>query len=438
MNRKLITVISLLMILPACIYKKNLKQTKTSLLTQARTEFSLPTVTEVKEFHKEKYPLSKNKAIEIAIKNNAELHAQLDKIGIAQADLYQAGLFTNPEVHTIFKIPTTPNAITNIEWGVDFTLSDLWTVPFSVDVSYAEFESISAEILSQIRTIILETHHAYLQCLKQKDLKQLAQQAYIQAEDLHNQVVLRQEFGYSTPIDINLSAAQTAHFKTEYLQQIYEFFAQTTHLKKLLGMPSDIQEVIFKPLSDTGFSIPSVKPLEEVMLTRNPEMIMRCWRLHKAKRQLTLEKARTLDEVKLGIDYERDFDGTKGVGPAFSLSMPFFDFNQAQRARARAEIEHAEQQLQATNVMLREQLYMLHEKLITLTQQQTIQESAIEAIEMAIAYGQEYTKKMQLNMVILLDLYLKLYQEKMKGLRIKYEILMTKAELENLVNTTIT
>ena len=78
--------------------------------------------------------------IAIGLKYNPELQAAFEDLGIVQADLMQAGFYSNPNISSIFRIPKKDVIQTNIEITANFMLSDLWQVPFRKKVAEGNLE----------------------------------------------------------------------------------------------------------------------------------------------------------------------------------------------------------------------------------------------------------------------------------------------------------
>ena len=58
--------------------------------------------------------LTVDSAIEVALLNNRELHATLEELGIAEADLIQAGLPRNIELAGSWRFPNEPTPYDNV------------------------------------------------------------------------------------------------------------------------------------------------------------------------------------------------------------------------------------------------------------------------------------------------------------------------------------
>jgi outer membrane protein TolC len=79
-----------------------------------------------------------------------------------------------------------------------------------------------------------------------------------------------------------------------------------------------------------------------------------CWPVRAILAEIdALEKARELSRqslfgaIQVGIDTERDVDGTRVTGPTLEIGLPFFDRNQAARARIDAAIDSARDRQEA-------------------------------------------------------------------------------------------
>lgn len=62
--------------------------------------------------------LTADTAVQIALLNNPKIQEIFEEIGIAQADLVEAGLFSNPAFDLIFRFPDKKDLVTNIEYTI--------------------------------------------------------------------------------------------------------------------------------------------------------------------------------------------------------------------------------------------------------------------------------------------------------------------------------
>ena len=63
-------------------------------------------------------PLTADAAVQVALLNNRELQATFEDIGIANADLIEAGLLKNPTFAISARFPDRPPSVTNVEMSI--------------------------------------------------------------------------------------------------------------------------------------------------------------------------------------------------------------------------------------------------------------------------------------------------------------------------------
>ena len=74
-------------------------------------------------------PLTADRAVQVALLNNRELQARFEEIGIAQAEVIQAGLLTNPNFSASFRFPNSSPSGTNIEYSIAQNFLELIMLP---------------------------------------------------------------------------------------------------------------------------------------------------------------------------------------------------------------------------------------------------------------------------------------------------------------------
>ena len=83
-------------------------------------------------------PLTADRAVQVALLKNRELQARFEEIGIAQADLIQAGLVSNPNFAASFRFPDRPPSGSNIEYSIAQNFLDLLVMPLRKRVAAAQ------------------------------------------------------------------------------------------------------------------------------------------------------------------------------------------------------------------------------------------------------------------------------------------------------------
>src|SRR5687767_8670942 len=104
--------------------------------------------------------LMADEAVQIALLNNRDLQAMYSDLGVAQADLVQAGLLRNPvlDASVLFHLgPVRPD----LQLGVVFSLLDALYVPLRKRVVAAQFEEAKLRVTGAVLDFVLEVRHAF-------------------------------------------------------------------------------------------------------------------------------------------------------------------------------------------------------------------------------------------------------------------------------------
>lgn len=279
--------------------------------------------------------LTRDEAIAIALSNNPELQAQFEQLGIARADLAQAGLFTNPSVGAVFRRPDGGGSW-NHEASLMLPISDLWMVPLRKDAAEAAMAATTHQTLSEIVSTTAQVQKAYTQALYTQEL----------TREAHNGGQPLQAASMQTMTTIN---------KRE--------------LSRLMGLDTTDYDLA----CDFGNPAPrnlDVNALLSQAESNNPNLTVRDNQIAQYEKSLTLQKWRVLGDVNMGVGALRDPLGTFDdhddasdvvndaewyYGPAVSLQLPIFDQNQAGIAKAEHALHQAKmlQQAERNNIRAR-------------------------------------------------------------------------------------
>lgn len=272
--------------------------------------------------------LTAESAAQVALLNNREIQARYSDLGVAQADLVQAGLLRNPVLEVMVR-PSTESG-TNIELGLMQNFVDLLMRPARQKIAEAEYESVRLELAAHLVSFMGDVQAAYYEYLGAKaDHAVMAEIAETEgdAADLSTafftagNISEREHFEY-------LAAAADA--KAEQYESEERMRESRGELADLLG------------LSPTGsWSAPSrlaPLPKRNVRLAGLEDRAVRerfDLSAHRAELQAGLEELgfeedfRLFEEGEIAISAEREPDGAWLIGPALEIPFPIFDQGQA-------------------------------------------------------------------------------------------------------------
>ncbi|HEX2977553.1 MAG TPA: TolC family protein [Candidatus Babeliales bacterium] len=386
------------------------------------------------------YGLSRNEAVKIALMNNPSLQADFEKLGIAKADLIQAGLYTNPTTQNVFRFPTRgePHQ-TNIESVMTMALSDLWQVPLRKKIFEDELEIITLRILTTILDVVENTKSAYDACVKANLLLENEKIILSFTKELRDETYYRQLFGYSNDLDKDNADAQIAIVRAALVEIIKEQKRAYLHLTKLLGItPSSKKFVLTDTILDDVQTF-SLSDLESYALDYRPEIQIARLKMKRYEDTVRFEKARIWKDVNVGIGYKQDFDKPfRGWGPAINFSIPIFDTNNAQIAKAEFEFERAKKKLRSRRIRIQEELraslVMINKEKKEISYYNAM---VIPSYEKAIDYTYTYANTMQLTMITALKSQLNLYMAEQELIEKYYNLHIAYNKLERAYGKTI-
>ncbi len=391
-------------------------------------------------------PLSLEQAINFAMHNNVQLQADLEKLGIANADLMQAQLFSNPQLVAAFRIPKkrsvligeeTANLKADIEIDFFWQLSDLWQVPLRKRVAEDELEIVSLRVLQKILDVYTETKITYARIIYWQALCTNAQAALQQAQELNKQIKYRFNFGYNTEQEIQLANAQVKMLEINVIEaenQLTDYYAR---LRELLHLPVNSNPVHIVNDISIPAQLPPQKQVEQFMFTNRPEVHIAQTNIQQAQHKIKLERANVFDNVQFGLAYERDPSGLDTRGPFFGINFPLFDLNQAQISRAKTILIQREKELISTKNILLTELILIYQQVQTDLQKIPAFQQLLSSYQEAINFDLTYAKGMQLNWLQAMQNQLAYYEQRKQFIMLLMNTSKNLAQLERAIGASL-
>src|SRR4051794_13577832 len=104
-------------------------------------------------------PLTADGAVQVALLNNASLQATYEDLGVAQADLVQAGLLRNPIFEGQIRFPPDPKS--PLELDVFWEFMDIFYLPLRKRVAAAQLDVAKARVTRVALDLASETRSAF-------------------------------------------------------------------------------------------------------------------------------------------------------------------------------------------------------------------------------------------------------------------------------------
>lgn len=378
--------------------------------------------------------ITMDEAVKIALLNNRKLQASFEEIGIAKADLAQAGLFTNPNLSAIFRFPFGGGG-TGIETAGLLNIADFWQIPIRKKVAAARLESIMLQVSEEILNTAAEAKKAYINYSALSLVRDEMEKIKDHTEEWRDHLIYRQQFGYASNLDIYIANALFVETELEFAKIESELLISRYRLNRILGLsPDQYNYELSDVLSEEINQLPELEQLISYALSNRPDIQTARLHIENARKVLALERSRIFSNVEAGAVYEKGIDGDESIGPEIGIHLPIFDQNQAQIAKAEYRLRQAEKELKAKIQEVREDVSVAYERHQLLSQQiNLIKTQILPAHAAAVEYTEKYFNAMQLNMLYLLEARKRLIETKRHYFNALKEYHEQVVELERII-----
>jgi cobalt-zinc-cadmium efflux system outer membrane protein len=290
-------------------------------------------------------PLTPDTAVRIAVLNSPALQATFEDLGLSEADLLAAGRVKNPTFFASSRAPDRDPRGPDVELSLTADLLDGLLMPVRKRVARAELESAEHRVAQAVLTLAEEVKvAAYTLEARQQFKVRLV--AIAQANGLAAELARRQyEAGNINQLDLAMQQATAHEAQLECLRLDAQIQSDREALNRLLGLTGE----------ETAWTmpgeLPALPPAEPAAARLEATALHQRLDLAAAQTQVALAQAafdlrRKLrylpTTVDLGVDTERNPDGSRVTGPQLTIGLPLFDQGQADLARLGAALRRAQ------------------------------------------------------------------------------------------------
>jgi cobalt-zinc-cadmium efflux system outer membrane protein len=288
--------------------------------------------------------LTAERAIQVALLNNRELQGVYADLGVAQADLVQAGLLKNPFFDAVVTFPVSGGR-PDFELTAVMSFLDVFYLPLRKRVAARRFEEAKSRVTGAALDLAGKVRSAFFEHIANEqrlDLHQSIIQALLASvtvtERLH-------QAGNISDLDyarerVLLESAKLRLRSAEIASR--QSREQLNILMGLWGKETDWQTDVRLP--DIPKEARSLDGIERAAVEQSLDLVEQRQRIIAAGDELGLNRATALfPELDAGVRGERR-EAPWAVGPVLQFAIPLFDQGQARTARATAEFNRAEQE----------------------------------------------------------------------------------------------
>ncbi|CAN5298491.1 TolC family protein [soil metagenome] len=284
-------------------------------------------------------PLSADSAVEIAVLNHRGLRARLRAVGLAEADLVQAGRLRNPAIG-YSHIRGGGNVA--IERSVTFELLGLLTMPLAMRVERGRLEQAQYQAALDVVTIAADTRRAWIDAVAAIQLSGYRAQV-LEAAAAANELARRMQAAGNFN---QLSQLREQAFHADAVADASRATLSATlareRLVRLLGLSDGAALDLPDRLPDLPTRSPPLADAEQLAMDRRLDI----WLARQSAATLAdswgLTRAtRFVNVLDAGWRNKSESGSPRLDGYQISLELPLFDFGTVRNARAETAYRQA-------------------------------------------------------------------------------------------------
>ncbi|MGH8693718.1 MAG: TolC family protein [Burkholderiales bacterium] len=327
--------------------------------------------------------LSAEAALQIALLNNRGLQARFEELGIAQADLVEAGLLENPVLGAgmLFQ-----DAGTEIDLDIVQNFLGVFTLSARKKIGQAAAERVTLEVSKDVLDLASEVQAQYYRVVGDAETLVLARQVVIATEAAAELAQRQYVAGNLSRREQSLQQAFYAQTLLEVAQAEAHFDADREKLNRLMGLwGANTRWTVPERLPEIPATLPALDDVERQAIERRLDLAAAKKKAEGVTQALNLARQyRWLSPLGIGVQFKRDADGEKSYGPRLELGLPIFNQGQARIARLESERKRAEERVAALAVDIRSEARETRGRLSALHQSVRHYEKALLPLQQTI------------------------------------------------------
>lgn len=302
-------------------------------------------------------PLDVDAAVGVALLSNRGLQARYASLGIAQADVVQAGLLQNP-VFEIMIRPSTEEG-TNIEFGLMQNFVDLLMRPARQKIAEAEYDSVRMELAAHLLDFVGDVRAAYYEHRGALARLGVIEEIAATQQDAADLSKAFHSAGNISDLDDAVHQAEAGAARIERLDAQQDVRQTRIELAEVMGIEHIGDWQVPARLPPAPESKVKLTGLQDRAIRDHFDLSAHRSELKAAIVEAGMEEDfRLFEEAELAISAEREPDGAWLIGPALEIPIPIFDQGQARVTAAQLEVRRLRDSLLAEERHIRSKVAM--------------------------------------------------------------------------------
>ncbi len=323
--------------------------------------------------------ISADEAVQISLLNNPSLHAAFMDVGIARADAVQAGLYSNPLLNVSALFPDS-GGLANIQSTIAQNIAELWQVPVRKRMAERSLDAAIVVLARTTAVLAADAKAAYYDAVGTDARLRITRENLVIVQNLLELTLTRQQAGAANELDVNLSRGVAVDSEIAVERDRLSSANARRNLATVLGLVVDADALVLNdPLPGDFPETPGAQSLVELAKLWRLDLQAAGQVVSAAQEKLVYEYRRVVPQVQIGLSLERSERTRQGgrdllgdtarssianggltapgiqprserrraqgqdliIGPSLGVTLPIFDQNQAQIARAQYALQQA-------------------------------------------------------------------------------------------------
>lgn len=283
-----------------------------------------------------KSPLSVENAVRIALLNNRSLQASLAELGVAEADLVQAGRLANPSFS--FGRMRGGEDI-EVERSIMFNLVGILTMPVRSNIERRRFEAAKLQTAASAVQLAADTRRAYFEAIAASQTVEFMQTVKTSAEASAELAQRLAKVGNFSALDYQRQQVFYAEATAQLAAAQHAALSARENLVRLLGLTANRNELkLPQRLPDLPKEPKKVVGAEASAMQQRLDVQMARMETESVANALGLTRTTGfLNVLHVGYQNMSETDEPRFNGYEVELELPIFDWGTAKVRRAESQ-----------------------------------------------------------------------------------------------------
>jgi cobalt-zinc-cadmium efflux system outer membrane protein len=308
--------------------------------------------------------LTRQRAVAIALVNNRSLRETYDELGVSQAEMVEAGLLENPTLSLDVGFPLS-GGVPEFDASLVQNFLSLFVLPARKRIAAEQFDADVKRVAHEALGVAAEVSQALVAVQASEQLVGL-RRTVLEAAEAAAQ--LSEKLYRAGNVPELAYVSERAAYEQAKLELARGELALTEHreeLNRLLGLwGPQTGWKLAEQLPELPAEEAKLEHLESFAVRERLDLAAARGQAQVMARAASLARStRYLGVLEVGVDYHRDPDGPRVVGPTLSLTLPLFNRRGPVIARLEALARQAESRLAGLGVEVRSQVRVARARL---------------------------------------------------------------------------